>query len=96
MAWRVRRTPHTTIALDILFAKEKLRKMPTHLLQAKVDHLYMKIRDKRTSNQDFRRYGMRLMQVSRICRRTSPHVMEALNAVQRLVITLTIKLTLST
>jgi len=37
--------------------------MPTYHLQARVDHLYMKIRDKNTSNQDFRRYGMRLMQV---------------------------------
>ena len=37
--------------------------MPTHLLAARVDHLYQKIRDKNTSNEDFRRFGERLMQV---------------------------------
>jgi len=41
-------------------------------MQAKVDHLYMKIRDKNTSNQDFRRYGKRLMQV--ICEEAVGHL----------------------
>jgi uracil phosphoribosyltransferase len=46
--------------------------MPAILMQAKVDHLYMKIRDKNTSNQDFRRYGRRLMQV--LCEEAMGHL----------------------
>jgi len=45
------------------FLKERATKMPTITMKAQVDHLYMKIRDKNTSNQDFRRFGKRLMQV---------------------------------
>lgn len=37
--------------------------MPVFHLQARVDHLYMKIRDKDTSCQDFRHFGKRLMTV---------------------------------
>ena len=37
--------------------------MPTYTIQARVDHLYTKIRDVKTTNTDFRRYSKRLMNV---------------------------------
>ena len=37
--------------------------MPLHVIQAKVDHLWTKVRDSRTSPQAFRVYARRLMRV---------------------------------